>query len=462
MLLAVSLVAAFLLVKVGTIVGSLIIILLCGVMLILSMMKDYKIGIYTIFLMCVFMPFFNRMMGTHIQYGVMLDALAVLTFVIMLFRMNEPNSNWHLLKSPITYLYITIVVYQLLQLFNPNAVSFLGWGVAMRGNTSFLLFFVFFNLFVSFQQIKNFTYVWIGLAAIIAFYGIYQEAFGLNSKEMAWVYADPIRIKLLLIWGQMRKFSLLSDPSIFGLFMAFSGLACLALMLGPFSVLQRILYGVLASAMFIAMSFSGTRTAIAMVVVGIALYMLITLRNRKTFFGMIAVALVGLVILFGPFYGGTLSRIRTTFKVGEDASMSVRDYKRLRFQEYIQDHPFGGGLNTMGANGLKYSAGHYLADGTDPDSGYLLTALELGWLGLIIGLAFFFAVMLKGINNYFALDDPLLKTLTLAYIVPFFALSLAHFTQDAMFQKPVYLIVIATYALMLRLPSFDNKNLINT
>jgi putative inorganic carbon (HCO3(-)) transporter len=126
-------------------------------------------------------------------------------------------------------------------------------------------------------------------------------------------------------------------------------------------------------------------------------------------------------------------------------------------QHYIQTHPIGGGLATTGQNGVKYSPGHYLAGGWDPDSGYLLTALEMGWVGLIIFLVFFFIVIARGVKNYFALKDPLLKTLTLVYIVPFLALSVAHFTQDAMFQKPVNLLVIVTYAIVIRIPSFEKK-----
>ena len=69
-------------------------------------------------------------------------------------------------------------------------------------------------------------------------------------------------------------------------------------------------------------------------------------------------------------------------------------------------------------------------------------------------MVFFFAVVKQGINNYFSINDPLLQNFTLAYLVPFFSLSVAHFTQDAMFQKPVYLVIIATYALMLTLPTY--------
>jgi hypothetical protein len=280
---------------------------------------------------------------------------------------------------------------------------------------------------------------------------------GLTGFEKAWLNASPDRMKLYMIWGKLRKFSMLSDPSIFGLFMGQSCLAVVMLAMGPFKNSYRILMGVLALVMFISMSYSGTRTAMAMVAIGLAFFVVLTLRSRRTIMVAIGLVFAGVIVMVGPFYGGTVNRIRSTFNPSEDNSMLVRDNKRIRLQEYVLSHPIGGGLATTGRNGVTYSPGHFLAGGWDPDSGYLLTALEMGWIGLIIFQVFFFIVMVRGIKNYFALKDPLLKTLNLTYIVPFFALSVAHFTQDAMFQKPVNIIVIVTYALMIKIPTFEKK-----
>ena len=166
---------------------------------------------------------------------------------------------------------------------------------------------------------------------------------------------------------------------------------------------------------------------------------------------------IGLILLFGPFYGGTMSRLRSTFKASEDPSMAVRDFKRLQFQEYIQTHPIGGGLYTVGHNGERYSKGHELAGKWDPDSGYLLTALETGWIGLLIFQGLFCAVLILGINNFFSMQDPVLRTYILVYIVPFMALSVAHFTQDAMFSKPTNVIIYATYALVIKIATLEKK-----
>jgi putative inorganic carbon (hco3(-)) transporter len=451
-----SLYTTHLIVTEGLFMGPLVAVSLGSLVGLGLMIRQYKIGIYLIFVLSVFMSFLNRMTGLQIPYGIFTDLLAGLTFLIMLFS-NKQKTNWSHLRSSITYFYIFIVVYQLLQVFNPNATSFIGWIVAFRMNTSFLLFFAFYHLFQSLEEVKKFTILWVVLASIVAIYGIWQEVVGLNPMERAWVYNDPIRKGLYLIWGHLRVFSLLSDPAAFGLFMGFSGLACFVLMMGPFSALLRITLGFFSAIMFISMSYSGTRTAIAMVAVGIAFYVLITLKSRKTFLILIFGGMGVAALLFGPFYTGTVLRIRSTLKVDQDASMNVRDKKRIRLQWYVQSHPFGGGLNTTGMNGVKYSPGHYLAEGWDPDSGYLLTALETGWVGLLLSISFFFVTVLKGINNYFSINDPLVKTYNLAYIVPFFALSVAHYTQDAMFQKPAYLVIIATYAVMLNIPSHDKR-----
>jgi putative inorganic carbon (HCO3(-)) transporter len=456
LLLLLSVAITYLIVTKGIVAGPLAIVAVGGTFLIGAILKDYRIGFYTLFGLGMFLFYVDRIIHIPIPMGVVYDALAALVF-IALFINNRDQRDWTLFKNPVTIMFIIITVYQLMQFFNPNAVSHTGWIVSLRNNVSFLLYVVCFQMFRSIKEVSRFTATWIVMAAIVAFYGLYQEYIGLTDFEWAWMNQSPDRVKLYMIWGKLRKFSMLSDPSAFGLFMAFSCLASIVLAMGPFKTSFRILMAGLAFAMFLSMSYSGTRTAMAMVAVGLAFFIVMTLRNKKTIIAASGLVFVGAIVMVGPFYGGTINRIRSTFNPSDDASMSVRDNKRIRLQEYVRTHPIGGGLSTTGKNGVKYSPGHYLAGGWDPDSGYLLTALEMGWVGLIIFQVFFFIVMVTGIKNYFAINDPLLRTYILTYLVPFLALSVAHFTQDALFQKPVNVIVIVAYALMIKLPSFEKK-----
>lgn len=417
--------------------------------------RNYRVGYYLVFLMGVFMFIVDRLAKIDFPTGTIYDALTGLAFLSLVAGKNQ--NDWRSFKNPVTTAFVVLLVYQLLEFFNPSATSTIAWLMSWRNNSWFLLYAIAFQMFSSVGEVKTFTWVWIASAFIVAAYGIYQHVFGLPDFEMAYLNEVPGRVKLYINWGQLRAFSILPDPSSYGLFTGMGALASMVLALGPFRVRTRLAFGVLMVIFLIAMSYSGTRTAIAMVALGVAFYVIMMLHNRRTLFASGILVFMGLALLFGPFYGGTMSRLRSTFRGSDDPSMAVRDYKRLKFQEYIQTHPIGGGLNSVGNIGQRYSPGHELAGDWEPDSGYLLTALESGWVGLIIFQGMFFIVLLSGINNFFAMDEPVLKTYLLVYLVPFMALSVAHFTQDAMFTKPMNVIVYATYALVFKIPALQKK-----
>jgi putative inorganic carbon (hco3(-)) transporter len=436
------------------IIGPLIILGVVGFFIVSAIVFDFSIGVYILFLMGSFMFYVSRLVNVPIPLGVVYDALVVVTFGCV-FINTKHLKDWTSFNNIFTLFFVFITAYQLLQVFNPNAVSITGWLVSMRNNTSLLSYIIFFQLFLFLKNIKRFTALWIVTGLVVALYGMYQEFFGLTNFEWRWIYEVPGRFELYFQWGSMRKFSFLSDPSSYGLFLAFCGLALIALAFGPYKILWKVVFVISAIISFMAMAYSGTRTATAMVAVGLVFLILLNINSPKVILFAMVVVFAGGIVFFGPFYSGTIIRLRSTFTPSQDPSMGVRDYKRLSFQNYIRSHPIGGGVLTTGSSGVIYSPGHPLAGGWDPDSGYLATALELGWIGLIIFMSFFAAVVVKGIDNHFLISDPLLRNLNLVYLVPFFALTIGHFTQHAMFSKPANLIVIATYALLIRLPKFD-------
>lgn len=450
-----SLAVAYLIAYRGIAIGVLLVLIVMGVFLVAMIIKDYRIGFYFVFLMGVFMFYIDRLGNITFPMGTIYDGLVGLAFLALFLQ--KKNHDWSHFKNPVTIMFVILIAYQLLQFFNPSANSIVAWLLSLRNNIAFFIYVICFQMFSSLKDIRRFTAVWMVVTAVVGLYGIYQHFFGLSGFEMAWMNDKPERVKLYVIWGQLRSFSFLSDPSSYGLFTGAGALAAMVLALGPFKMLYRLGFALLMIVLLVAMSYSGTRTAMALVAVGVAFYITVMLHNRRTIMASLFFAVLGAGLLFGPFYGGTMSRLRSTFKVSEDPSMAVRDIKRVMLQEYVKSHPIGGGLNTVGKIGERYSPGHELAGPWDPDSGYLLTALETGWIGLLIFMSLFFIVLLTGINNFFATDDPMVKTYLLAYMVPFMALSVAHFTQDAMFAKPVNVIVYATYALVVKIPALQKK-----
>ncbi len=433
--------------------GYVVIASIMGLFVGLMVSVKYQWGLYILFLMGIFMFYIQRLIQVSFPFGIFFDLLIAVAFLSMVLN-NNHKKDWSVFMNWVTYAYLILMAFYLVQFFNPSG-SFKAWLVSLRTHTLFLLYMLFFQAFASMNALRKITIFWLSLALLVALYGIYQEVFGLTEFEWYWIYKVPERFKLYFIWGNMRKFSFLSDPSSYGIFLAFSSLSCitLAAMLQKWSL--KVLFGIAAMVMIIAMSYSGTRTAYATVAIGVAFFIFLTLRSRKTMIFAAVLVIGGAAVMFGPFYNWQIERIRSAFQPSDDPSMNVRDEKRLSNQPYILSHPIGGGVFTTAGNGSEYAPGHRFA-GFDPDSGYLETALEMGYIGLIILLVFISAVVIRGINNYFSIRDPLLRMGVLTYLVPFFAVSIAHFAQNAMFSKPINIVVIMTVALMSRAPQLDD------
>ncbi|MBK6266531.1 O-antigen ligase family protein [Marivirga sp. S37H4] len=454
-LLMVSVAIPFIMVQTTYMVAPFIILTVLSIFVVGLTLANFQFGVYLLFIYGCSMFVLGKIINVHIPYGIAYDLIILLTFLSTLVNArNKKGFQWKT-NEPIVIIQFIFYAYFILQIANPNAVSIAAWVTSARFMTLFLLFYVFIHFFENKKRVAYFNVLWMSIAMLVASYGLFQEYFGLRDFEWKWLRADPNRLGLYYVWGHMRVFSFLSDPSAYGLFLGFCGLATLMMGFGPFSIARKSLYFGMTMFMFYAMSFSGTRTAYAMVAVGIVLFIVANLRNPKILAGSSVLVLIFIILMVGPFYSGPIKRMRSTFEFEGDASMAVRDAKRIRLQAYVKTHPIGGGLNTAGNSGLALSRGHPLAGNYDPDSGYLRTALEMGWIGLLIAMSLNLAIVIKGIKNYFNLKDSLLKTYSIMYIVPFLGLSVAHYAQDALFQKPINILVIATYALMIKLQDID-------
>jgi len=434
-------------------------ILLCFVLLIVF--NNYRDGflLLTIYAFIMFQLFrIVRPTIDNVPMGVGVEILLMLLLMSVAFKNAKEKKDPELYKNPITHALMIYVGFSLLILFNPLSRAVMGRVMALREISAFAIAFVVaLQVFKTRSFIFRYLNFWIFLALVAALYGIYQEAFGLQSWELSWLYSQPDQGKLAIVWGHIRKWSFLSDINSFGLLMAYGAIVCIILAFGPFTPGKKIYYVVCSALMLVSMTFSGTRTAMAMVVFGMVFFVVMTLNSLRS---IVIIAVFGIAVLalfFGPFYGPNFNRLRSTFDVKEDASMNVRDQTRARMQPYVRMHPFGGGFYTSGALGLKYDPGHELAGKWDPDSGYLRTALERGWIGLLIQLGFYATILIVGLKFYFSCTDPAEATLCCAYLCGFFALSVANYAQDSLEQKPINLIIMASIASIINLISLKKK-----
>jgi len=418
-----------------------------------------RFGLLGSLFVAYFIFFIKRITNNYeLPVGLVVEILlitAAVGVIVKSFLHNEMREGWY--KHKIAIAAMVWIMYLLLQAVNPYNTSLAGWQLALRGIFSFVAtFYVCYYSFNSIKFIRLFTWFWVGLALFTALYGLYQEIFGLPPWDLKWVTSTKDLYALNFIQGRFRKFSILGNVSATGIFMSFSAIFCIVLILGPYTFRTKVGLAITSVLMLMAMAFSGTRTAYAMIPAGLILYVLMTINNQRTLIMAMVFAAVFVFILFGPIYTPTIIRIRSAFFPNEDSSMQVRDRNRSRIQPYILSHPIGGGIGTTGEAGKMFSPGHELA-GFPPDSGYLELALEMGWIGLFLNLSVKFIIMLTGIHFFYRAKDPEIKILYAAYLCAFFSITVAHFAQVATGQLPNGMIYNCIYVLMIRLIEFDRE-----
>lgn len=407
---------------------------------------------------------------THgvIPFGILIDTLIFLVFAgLIIQKRSKGESMLIYCRHPIIYAYLVIIIYSLLQVMNPNGYGPASTIVILRRFIVLQMFLYCCIQVFNRESFKSFLTFFMVMATMAALYGCYQEWVGYPKYELDYINSDPKMVALYAsdVGGGFRKFSTLSDPTAFGILMAIMCVVNIVIIVtSKFNMARFVLLAGSMAFMMMSMGYSGTRTAVAALAGGVAVYILMTLNNPKTL-AFAAVAFISfVVIIYGPIYGNpTINRMRSTFQFSEDASMDVRNVNRHRIQPYLQSHPFGGGLGTTGGTAgevsFTSSFNHPLA-GFPSDSGFLKMGLEFGWIGLIIQLVAFFIVLQQGVHAYFTSNNPEYKKLFLLAVVVLFCYMLAHYAQVAIGTVPGAFLFYAVIAGIIKLKQIEPSTLL--
>ena len=231
-LLITSLFVAFLIGKNGSAIGLIILALLIGIPLLVRAIIDTHFGFFLLLWYSFFLFFIGRLLlPTRLPTGLGVEVIEVaLLLGIIISEMKNDKSDWSAFQNPITYVFIILETYYLLQFFNPNSTSLRGWLMASRGIIfEIISYFIVVKLFNSMDFIKKFTKHWLLLSVMAALYCFYQEIFGYQDFEWLDINSTPGGIFLIQNWGILRKFSFLSDVATFGILMSFTGVFCFIL-----------------------------------------------------------------------------------------------------------------------------------------------------------------------------------------------------------------------------------------
>ena len=435
----------------GIKMGVLLFVAIVGVPLMLWVFLDEKVGIATA-LVIGFTIQLSYKFGDY-PMGTLLDGLTMF-MVLAIFIKQIGKPDWSFAKSPISYYIIAWMVYSFIQILNPEAKSILAWVYTVRSMTLLiLLYFVCCYAFSSLDRIKWVLKFTIFLTLLSALYGLKQEWLGYTDWERVWLYSDPLRAKLIVQWGRERVFSIFSDPTTFGILMAYMAVFCIVLAAGAFKTWQRVVLFLSAGAMILSMVYGGSRTPVVLIPAGFVFYVILTLRKE-----VIIATGIFFVLGTGLMMKGTsnpvILRIQSAFNPGEDASFEVREASQEFIKPFIQSHPFGAGMGTTGIWGKRFSPNTELAN-FPPDSGYVRIAVEMGWIGLILYMVLLFKIQQQGVYYYIRVKDPQIKTMYLGLNVIVFLLIVASFPQEIIILLPTSIIFYISAAAIVRLKDYD-------
>lgn len=453
-LILASVIGAFILKTYGYKGGIIPLVLSFGILFVYAVLRLPRFGVIALLIMAYLIMFIISTGLTEFPLGTVMDGMLAL-LVVGFFIQQKYYRNFSVFNNPVSYVILAWIIYNLIQVFNPNSASQLAWVYTIRSVAVVMLsYFIFTYYIISIDFVKIIIKVWLGLSVFAALYALKQEYIGFFSFEEANHY-DPLIQSLLFIDGHWRKNSIFSDPVAFSYNMVVSSLLCIGLMTGPLLLKKKIILGGLVVLFLYVMLFSGTRAAYVLIPATGLLFIIIKL--NKTLFIAAIIGAIGLMIVVNiPTGNVTLFRFQSAFKPNNDASYNVRKANQKRMQPYIQTHPMGGGLGATGIWGVRFAPNSFLAR-IPPDSGYLRVGVELGWIGLFFICTIMFAGLYMGIKNYFSIRDPELKSICFAMVLIVFAIAIANFPQEAIVQFPLNVFFYLFLALIHVTKVLDDK-----
>jgi len=445
---------AYLIASTSINVGIVILVLIVGIPVLVLSVTNSIFGLGLILFIAVFMGLPTKYV--NLPLGTSLDMmLFFLFFGLLIKQIRERDFSWG--KSPISVLIIVWVIYNLFQALNPWAESRLAWLFTVRSMGGLiLLYFIACHAFKTYESIKTILKFILSLAFISALYGLKQEFFGFTNQELAWLYSDPHRFELIFQWSRLRIFSFFSDPTNFGIYMAYVGTFNIILALGPTTKIQKFFLLSATFLMFAAMVYAGSRTPFVLIPAGLFFFVLLTLK-KSHIIGLVAMMLLGTLFVMKSTSSAVLWRVQSAFDLSKsDDTINVRLKNQTDIQPFIHRHPFGAGLGATGMWGQRFTPNSKLATFAH-DSGFVRIAVELGWIGLLLYAALLFTILRTSIYYYVRVKDPMIKTIYLGLTVIVFQLCLASYPQEAIVVLPTSITFYILVAMIVRLKEFDKE-----
>ncbi|WP_128547085.1 O-antigen ligase family protein [Larkinella soli] len=426
--------SGFLIGKFGLVASVAVVVLPVALALVLGVLIEPRLGLL-IYVQLSFLIGFTRLLPVDAPVGIAIDAIVGLT--LMSTFLNGKRMQWERLKKPAFFLILIWFIYNVLELFNPEAPYRPAWFLHIRSfswNWLLVAIIVLVNP-IQRKDIKILVNSWLFWSVLAAFWAFKQQYVGLTAGEQAWL--DNGNAKTHVLFGQLRSFSFYSDAAQFGAEMAGVTLVSIIRIFEEKNWLSKALFFVLALVFFWGYAVSGTRSALFVLLAGFPFYLLLKRDFVKLLIGVCA-ALPLLFLLMYTSVGSSnyqVQRMRSAVTPMNDPSFLLRLENQRKIAAHLERLPFGAGIGTSADGGARFSPWHWAAQ-IAPDSWYVELWMETGRVGLTLYLCMLAAFIGVGAYHVLRLKDPWLVKIMFAFLAEFFGIAVMGYSNPVLGQFP--------------------------
>ena len=294
--------------------------------------------------------------------------------------------------------------------------------------------------------------VWACFILFAGFWVWKQQKIGLTNAEKSFIYNSPAHF----MGGRIRYMSCFSDAANFGVHLASA--AVMFIVVGIYMKIKRLRIFFLVMGFIAIWAFfsSGTRTAMACLIAGLAMFIILC-KSRKVMLSAGTVFFIAFFFLaFTKIGNGNsqIRRMRTLFDK-EDASMGVRDMNKATLRKYMTDAPWGVGIGLENSDVPPFNKFRLITQ-VPPDSEYVYIWVRTGKVGLTVFIITTVIMFLGAcIVVWFRIRSDSLRGIGIGFTCAFFTLHLGGYANQILMQFPNVLIFYGGLALVYALPAME-------
>lgn len=315
--------------------------------------------------------------------------------------------------------------------------------------------FIIFSIYVNTpEKLKKLLFLWGVLSIISAYWAWQQKYIGFTGPEEHWF--NTVGYRTHRVNGIVRYFSLFNDSATYGISAASSALVFWAAGITSYLRRDKIFFLTAGAITTYGMMLSGTRTAMACLIFGFIVYLVLSKSVKIiSYAGVVFVLLV--IFLAGTNIGNgdpTIRRMRSTFNKN-DASANARTINQQSMKKYLVEAPFGIGVGRSIENIPPNNKYRTLA-GIPPDSEYVFIWVHTGYVGISVFLVITAIMFLSACCvAFFTIDNPRLRGIAGGICAAFASVQLGGYGNQVLFQFPNGMLFYGALAIVFNLKEME-------